>query len=234
MNFYTYFHTRNDTGAVFYVGKGKGKRAHDARRNSHWKRIACKAGHTVHFAMTGLSEKEAFEHEKLLISCFKLLGVNLANMTDGGDGVSGHKHTTEFKKKVSANNAARIWSCESRKKVSRSKYGQRHSEESKLRMSAALKGRVVLQETKDKIGTAHKGKLVSLEARERMKTASAKRWAKAEERAKLSLAKQGTTATEETKAKMVASHTGKVHTQETKDKMAQSRRKFYLRKAEVV
>ena len=42
--FYTYFHTRNDTGKVFYVGKGKGRRAHEPGRNPHWKNIVAKHG----------------------------------------------------------------------------------------------------------------------------------------------------------------------------------------------
>lgn len=44
-SFYTYLHRRNDTGQVFYVGKGKGQRAHDKyKRSAHWKRIVAKHG----------------------------------------------------------------------------------------------------------------------------------------------------------------------------------------------
>lgn len=100
-NFYTYFHTRNDSGAVFYVGKGMGKRAHSTARNEHWHRVVAKCGHTVHMAMSNLSEDNAFSHEKLLIQCFKDMGIPLCNQTDGGEGTSGHIHNEETKKKMS-------------------------------------------------------------------------------------------------------------------------------------
>jgi hypothetical protein len=38
--YYTYFHTRNDTGGVFYIGKGKAWRANMTNRNKMWKAIA--------------------------------------------------------------------------------------------------------------------------------------------------------------------------------------------------
>lgn len=94
-SFYTYFHTRNDTGAVFYVGKGKGSRAHKQWRNPHWNNVDAKCGHTVHIAMNRLTEAEAFEHEKFLILCFKDMGIPLTNMTDGGDGTSGYVQSIE-------------------------------------------------------------------------------------------------------------------------------------------
>ena len=44
LGFYTYEHTRNDTGAVFYVGKGRGKRAKegDVGNMSRWHFNNCK------------------------------------------------------------------------------------------------------------------------------------------------------------------------------------------------
>lgn len=86
MNYYTYFHTRNDNGAVFYIGKGLGSRAYDKGRNEHWNRIVEKHGHKVHIAASWETEAEAFEHEKFLILCFKDMGVGLTNMTPGGEG----------------------------------------------------------------------------------------------------------------------------------------------------
>lgn len=102
MQFYTYFHTRNDTNSVFYVGKGLGKRAHSTARNQHWHNIVAKHGHTVHIAMTHLSENDAFEHEKLLIQCFKDMGIPLCNQTDGGVGSGGYLHTSAVRAKIAA------------------------------------------------------------------------------------------------------------------------------------
>ena len=116
--FYTYFHTRNDTNKVFYVGKGKGRRAHESGRNSHWDRIVAKHGYTVHFAMTGLSEAEAFEHEKFLILCFKDMNVELVNMTDGGEGASGWIPSQAFRSMVSRTHKGKVTPAETRKKMS--------------------------------------------------------------------------------------------------------------------
>lgn len=100
--FYTYSHTRNDTGAVFYVGKGKDRRAYSkSDRNKHWQNIVAKHGHTVHIASRWSTETEAFEHEKFLIACFKDMGAALCNITDGGEGSSGHVMSVEHKANLS-------------------------------------------------------------------------------------------------------------------------------------
>lgn len=105
--FYTYFHTRNDTGDVFYIGKGCGIRyLKSGKHNPHWKNISAKHGHTAHLAMTNLTEDEAFEHEKFLIMCFKEMGVPLVNCTNGGEGPSGHIHTPETRARISAKMSA--------------------------------------------------------------------------------------------------------------------------------
>lgn len=95
--FYTYIHRRNDTSQVFYVGKGKDGRAHSrSGRNRHWRGVAAKHGHTVEICAQWPTEDEAFEHERFLVSTFKLLNHPLVNMTDGGEGVAGVKRTPEY------------------------------------------------------------------------------------------------------------------------------------------
>lgn len=101
--FYTYAHVRKDNGQIFYIGKGSGRRMYrkDAR-SKHWKNIACKAGFEPMMLASWNSEKEAFEHEKFLINCFKDTGL-LVNKSSGGDGndaagglsFSGKKHSQE-------------------------------------------------------------------------------------------------------------------------------------------
>lgn len=134
--FYTYFHTRNDTGAVFYVGKGKGDRAYDNLRNIFWKRVSQKHGHTVHIAANWSTDEEAIQHERFLIQCFRDLGCPLTNLTDGGEGVSGFKHTAESKARLIACLVGRVMSPESRKKISLTLTGRKLSQETKNKLRA--------------------------------------------------------------------------------------------------
>lgn len=108
--FYTYVHVRNDTSEIFYVGKGTAKRAYSRyERNNLWHKIVKKHGYTVQIISYWETEQEAFEHEKNLIKSYRESGVDLANFTDGGDGVSGYRHTKEAKAKASQK-SKELWS----------------------------------------------------------------------------------------------------------------------------
>ena len=100
--YYTYAHTKPD-GTIFYIGKGQGRRAWSKdNRNRHWKNVVAKyRNFTVEVLANWNTEEEAHSHEILLISCFKDMGYNLANVTNGGEGCSGYKHTEEHKKYIS-------------------------------------------------------------------------------------------------------------------------------------
>jgi hypothetical protein len=100
--YYVYTHSRNDTNEYFYVGKGTSKRAWSRYdRNNLWHKIAKKHGYTVRIEGYFDKEQDAFWYEKYLIGVFKSRGYNLANFTDGGDGISGYKHTEATKQKLS-------------------------------------------------------------------------------------------------------------------------------------
>jgi hypothetical protein len=101
--FYVYEHIRLDTNAVFYVGKGKGRRCFEARRrNQHWKRVVAKAGgFDVCIVVDKIDEELAFLAEQELIAKLKSQGASLANITDGGEGASGYRHTDEARIKFS-------------------------------------------------------------------------------------------------------------------------------------
>lgn len=93
--FYVYEHIRNDTNAIFYVGKGKANRAYTARnRNEHWHNVVNKAqGFTVKFVVKDVDEELAYLAEEERIDQLKRLGIKLANINAGGAGVgSGDKH----------------------------------------------------------------------------------------------------------------------------------------------
>jgi hypothetical protein len=91
--FYVYTHARPD-GAIFYVGKGHARRAHDfsPRRRTLWHRnIMLKYGREnirIEKVPTD-SEALAFELERLLIAELKDSGVELINLTSGGEGAAG-------------------------------------------------------------------------------------------------------------------------------------------------
>lgn len=94
--FYVYVHRRLDTGEVFYVGKGSGRRAWSSyKRNNWWINVVNKAGFSVEIISDCLNENEAFTLEKELVLSFKNLGVTLTNLTDGGEGASGYKYEGE-------------------------------------------------------------------------------------------------------------------------------------------
>ena len=108
MTFYAYLHARPDTvntSGIFYVGKGHGKRAYEiARPNKHHANIVAKYGkENIQVSKIECSSEDvAFELEKGLIKCLRRMGVNLANRTDGGEGVTGYKRSEEWKKHHSA------------------------------------------------------------------------------------------------------------------------------------
>lgn len=96
--FYAYTHARPD-GRVFYVGKGCGNRAYafSENRNNHYRNVVNKHGadNILVGKIPCSSEEIALELEKGLIKCFRKMGVDLVNLTDGGDGVSGYRWPKE-------------------------------------------------------------------------------------------------------------------------------------------
>ena len=138
--FYIYLHKRASDGVVFYVGKGRGKRASRTwGRNKHRQNVVAKHGCTVVIFKDNLSEEEAFNEEKGLITFFRDLGLRLTNMTDGGDGVSGLVHSLEARKKMS----------EVKKGENHPFYGKNHSRETRKKMSEAnLKFHVIAKNIK--------------------------------------------------------------------------------------
>jgi len=156
---YTYAHVKPD-GTIFYIGKGIGRRAYSKNRNDYWKRIVAKYGYKVEILAHWNTEAEALSHEKLLISCIKDMGIELCNLTDGGEGTIGYKHTQEHKNKLKGNSYGEsAWgltfkgkkhSEESRAKMSyvrignKNKLGAKLSEESKVKISKSKAGKIVL------------------------------------------------------------------------------------------
>ena len=111
------------------------------------------------------------------------------NLTDGGDGPNGYKHTEEARRKLSDVNKGKEFSEETRRKLSEANKGKKHgpiseetkrklseahkgkpkSEEHKRNISIAKKGIVLKEETKKKLSEAHKGKILSEEHKRKIK-----------------------------------------------------------------
>jgi hypothetical protein len=134
MQYYTYLHKRNDTNEIFYVGKGSfpQRMVRKDNRNRWWHNIVNVHGFSAEVIAHWATEKEAHDHEKFLIWCFKDMGTKLVNATNGGEGISGHVMTAESRAKMSARKKGiyKPWNV-----------GKAQSEETKLKISLANKGK---------------------------------------------------------------------------------------------
>lgn len=144
--FYVYLYRRNDTNDVFYIGKGKGYRAEMINgHNDHCVKIANKYGFSIEYVQKDMSEEDALELEKRLISEYvyergysiEIEGMrdrsnphNLCNHTMGGEGNAGFRwddeHKELFRRQTTERNAVYnpLLSRESREKAKRTRKRQ--------------------------------------------------------------------------------------------------------------
>lgn len=186
--FYVYEHWRLDRDECFYVGKGRGYRAYSSKsRNQYHKAIVAKlrrigSAMEVRIVACGLSEEEAFEIEKARIKFWKDAGVELANATNGGEGVSGLKMSASTREKMRLAKIGKKQTPEQIEKRIAPLRGRQVDRDAILRGAAKRKGRKLSEEHKKKISLAHTGKIVSETARASLRKAnkgkpwSAKRW----------------------------------------------------------
>ena len=125
MKAYVYTHTRLDTNEIFYVGIGTQdnyKRASfNYNRTNYWKNITKKCGWKVDIVCDNLSWDDACKKEKELILLYGRVDLGtgtLVNLTDGGEGTLGRKHTDETKAKMSKIKKGTKQSKERREKTS--------------------------------------------------------------------------------------------------------------------
>lgn len=153
--FYTYAHYKPDN-SVFYIGKGQRNRAFDkVGRSKKWKEIVQEGGHKVEILANWPTEQEAFEHEIFLIECFRGMGTSLVNVSKGGYGASGYRHTEEYvehmKSIMSGSGNAffgKTHNATAKEKISQAKkknptrywLGKTRAEETKIKISEASKG----------------------------------------------------------------------------------------------
>lgn len=212
MNDRAYIYALRDpfTNLVRYVGKAR----HPERRlrqhlgasktggayRDHWIRGVVASGELPTLEiLEACSGSEWEQYERDYIRVFKMFGMPLTNLTDGGDGVSpGHKASPE-----------------TRLRMSRAKTGVRFSEEHKKKLGEAQRGRSCSEETREKIRLAKRGRKLSLTARQNMSAAQ-----------RLHPSFLGHKHSEESLAKMRAAHagyvpwnTGRSHPPETREKI---------------
>lgn len=209
--FYVYEWIRLDTNEPFYVGKGKGDRWRCKQRSEWFLHIMKKTDVAVCIIADELTEQEAFEVEAYCIWYYRdVLGYELVNFTDGGEGTSGYKHSEESKSLMSA--AIKI----NHKGMS----GKKQSYETRLKISEARKGWNPSEETREKM----RNNCIRLKSHERLSPFEKGNipWNKGrawtdEEKLKLSQAHIGKTLPDEQKEKI------RVSTQKTYDNMLKER-----------
>lgn len=120
----------------------------------------------------GITRNEATNFEKLLIA--KLQSNNIEygyNITAGGDGSLGTKHTEEWKKNNSERMKGHVMSEQQRQaliEANKNKpkmfgednpfFGQKHDQESLEKISQAKKGKKLSDETRKRMSEGHKGR----------------------------------------------------------------------------
>ncbi len=168
-DFYVYRHIRLDTNTPFYIGKGRKRRAYKkSGRNLYWKNIQKNSEYKVEILQKKLTEEEALLKEIKLIKLYKSLGYCEANLTFGGEGVSGYKWTVKQKQEHSLRmkvyNKQHVGKSHAR--------GYKHTKEAKKRISKAHIGKVFKKETREKLSKAHTGKKLTKDHKKKISLAN--------------------------------------------------------------
>lgn len=203
-----------------YVGKGTGRRLGTSKHehNPILQNKLQKMKPIILILFNKLTEKKSIELEKLLISLIgrRVNGGPLCNLTDGGDGISGHIHSKETKLKMSeATKNRKPVSEETKKKISETKTGRKLTKEHIEKIRKSNTGKKRTEEYCKKMSILRKGEKRSEEAKKKM-----------------SIAKLGKKQSEETIQKRIAFLKGKKMTDQFKLKISKGIKQHWLYRKE--
>lgn len=203
---YLYRHLKPN-GEVFYIGIGSGdnkyKRAYaKTGRNKKWHKIVEEYGYEVQILTKGLTRTEAEELEIILIGFYQREdccdGI-LCNLTNGGSGNTGLKHSEETRQKMSEDRKGKRTGGDS------PCFGKKLSEEHKKKLSLTNKGRKWSDSQRQKFKETRTGVSVFTEESREKLSNSLKEYYKTHDGFN-----KGKPMSEETKRKLSEAHMGKV------------------------
>jgi hypothetical protein len=191
---YIYRHIRLDKNEPFYIGIGtdsKYQRAYSKQsRNIFWNRVVSKTDYEVEILLDNLTKDEAKIKEIEFIALYgkkiDKTGI-LTNISDGGDGNSGGKHTEEAKRKIGEANKYKDYSKfdrsymqtkEYKEMVSKMNTGRKMPDSMREKTSERMKNRTLSFEQKERLKNLRLGVKMSDETREKMKLSGIKAWEK--------------------------------------------------------
>ena len=181
---YVYTLTDPRNGMPFYVGKGHGKRCefHLDEAKYYTKRKSKKLNKIRKLMSLGMkpiitkveenvSDAQAIDFECLLIAEMRDIGISLTNMTDGGDGAKGYKHTEENKRLASERQKNRVMTEEHKQKMRKPKSEEGSANIAKARLTTTYRPS---KETKRKTSEALLGRASPMKGRKQSDEAKAK------------------------------------------------------------
>jgi len=166
---YVYRHVRTDKNQPFYIGIGTDNSYRRSRskcnRNRYWKNITNCTDYNIDIIFDDLTIEEAKLKEIEFISLYKRIsdGGTLCNITIGGDGTLGYRHSEETKKKIAESNKSENISIENRMK--KSNYAKNRTEEHRMKLSRSMSGKIFSEESRKKMSLSRTGKIASMETR---------------------------------------------------------------------